>query len=100
VAQEAIAAFCLSGMQAAGRVVVVVVELPSPNSNPYRTTTIIALAAIAAPVTPAEAKAGLFGTEMARPSNLVKFTDRSTAPLVSRSKPKTTIGGGLVLSTE
>jgi len=64
VAQEAIAAFCLSGMQAAGWVVVVV-ELPSPNPNPYRTTTITALAAIAAPVAPAEAKADLFGAEMA-----------------------------------
>jgi len=83
-------------MQAAGWAVVV--ELPSP--NPYRKTTITALAAIAAPVAPAEAKADLFGAEMARPSNLVKFTDRSTAPLVSRSQPKTAIGGGLVLSIE
>jgi len=61
VAQEAIPAFCLSGMQAAGWVVVV--ELPS--QNPYRKTTITALAAIAAPVTPAEAKADVFGAEMA-----------------------------------
>ena len=51
-------------MQAAGWVVVVVVvELPSP--NPYRKPTITALAAIAAPVAPAEAKADLFGAETA-----------------------------------
>ena len=81
-------------MQAAGWVVVV--ELPS--QNPYRKPTITALAAIAAPVAPAEAKADLFGAEMA--SNVVKFDRANTMP-ESRSRPtRVKTADGILLSID
>jgi len=82
-------------MQAAGWAAV---ELPSPNPKPYRKTTITALAEIVAPVTPAEAKADLFGAETQ--SNVLRFDHANMMPESRSRLTRVKTAGGILLSID